>query len=76
MSRVQQSAADGNATHDVDTELEVLRNALLDWEIVIDEDRRAVGVALAKLEGSVAVWDRVAQRLAELVAQHDGGAAS
>jgi hypothetical protein len=57
-------------------ELEGLRNAQIDWEIVIEVDRQAVGVALAKLEASVAAWDRVAQRLAELIAQHDGAAAS
>jgi hypothetical protein len=55
-------------------EIEELRSAQVDWEVVINEDRQAVAVALAKLEASLAAWDLVARRLAELIVQHDGAA--
>jgi hypothetical protein len=54
-------------------ELEGLRNALLDWEIVVDEDRQAVEVSCSKLKASLVERDRVVVRLAALVGQFAAG---
>lgn len=54
-------------------ELEGLHNALLDWEITVDEDRQAVVVAAAKLEASLVGRDRVITRLATLLARYGEG---
>jgi hypothetical protein len=56
-------------------ELERARNAVIDWDIRVDDDRQAVDAAVAQLVRSVEARDQARARLAALLEQPTGAAA-
>jgi hypothetical protein len=69
-----EGGVDTNVTHrDFYAELERFRDAVIDWETVINDDRQAVVVASAKLKASLISRDRALARLATLIAHHGEG---
>jgi hypothetical protein len=53
-------------------DIELARDALIDWDIVVDDRRRDVDRAVEQLREAVAERERSRLRLASLIAEYHG----